>query len=128
VWTWAAPTYKQALINGLDVHGAIAGLQVFAGDFNGNVDFDKPRSRLKWSDCFDRLSSRGLVSAYHRDAPFGKEADPTHYFRWKQERPFHIDYCFVPREWPIESVSVGSYADWATLSDHRPVTVDVRAS
>jgi endonuclease/exonuclease/phosphatase family metal-dependent hydrolase len=127
VWTWPAPTYKDALINGLDAHERVKGLRVFAGDFNGNVDFDKPRSRKKWAHCFERLTTSGLVSAYHGDRPFGGELDPTHYFLWKEQRPFHLDYCFVPRRWTIESVSVGSYVEWSTLSDHRPVCVRVRA-
>ena len=127
VWTWPAPSYKKAFLNGFEAHAALTGPSVVAGDFNGNVDFDKPRARVKWSHCFDQLSARGLVSAYHLNRALGKEPDPTHYFQWNQQRPFHLDYCFVPREWSVDSVSVGSYADWATLSDHRPVSVDVRA-
>lgn len=69
---------------------------------------------------------RGLLSAYHRDRSFGREPDPTHYFLWKQDRPFHLDYCFVPRTWIVDEVTVGSFEEWARLSDHRPVIVDVR--
>lgn len=125
VWTWPAPTYKSALVNGLDAYRGIRGARVVAGDFNGNVDFDKPRGRMKWSHCFDRLAEEGLVSAYHRDRTFGREPDATHYFLWREERRFHLDYCFVPRQWTITHASVGSYTDWKTLSDHRPVIVDV---
>jgi len=112
-------------LNGLDAYGYVRGPRVFAGDFNGNVDFDKTRGRTKWSDGFARLHSEGLVSAYHRDRPLGREADPTHYFQWRQDKPFHLDYCFVPRRWQLDRVLVGNYADWASLSDHRPVVVDV---
>jgi len=73
VWTWPAPTYKAAFLNGLDAYGHVRGPRVFAGDFNGNVDFDKTRGRTKWSDGFARLHSEGLVSAYHRDRPLGRE-------------------------------------------------------
>ena len=125
VWTWPAPTYKKALLNGLDLHQCLPGPRVLAGDFNANVDFDKPRSKVTWSQCFERLRADGLVSAYHGNRPFGREADPTHYFQWNEQRPFHLDYCFVPRTWTVQAVSVGSYAGWAHLSDHRPVTVDV---
>ena len=125
VWTWPAPTYKAAFLNGLSAYGHVRGPRVFAGDFNGNVDFDKTRGRTKWSDGFARLHSEGLVSAYHRDRPLGREADPTHYFQWRQDKPFHLDYCFVPRRWQLDRVVVGNYADWASLSDHRPVVVDV---
>ena len=125
VWTWPAPTYRAALANGLDAYRTIRGPRVVAGDLNGNVDFDTPKRRLKWSHCFDRLGDEGLVSAYHCDRAFGQEPDATHYFQWREDRPFHLDYCFVPREWTITHASVGSYADWKTLSDHRPVVVDV---
>jgi hypothetical protein len=49
VWTWPAPTYKAAFLNGLNAYGHVRGPRVFAGDFNGNVDFDKTRGRTKWS-------------------------------------------------------------------------------
>jgi len=127
VWTWPAPSYKQAFLNGFAAHEYLSGPTVVAGDFNGNVDFDRPRSRSRWSQCFELLRARGSVSAYHGERPFGKEPDPTHYFQWNRGRPFHLDYCFVPRDWSIDAVSVGSYSDWARLSDHRPVAVDVRA-
>jgi hypothetical protein len=126
VWTWPAPSYKAAFRNALDAYAGVRGLRVFAGDFNGNVDFDRPRARTTWAQSFARLRADGLVSAYHGDRPFGGEADPTHYFLWRQSRPFHLDYCFVPSTWPITRVSVGNYEDWARLSDHRPVVVDVQ--
>jgi hypothetical protein len=127
VWTWPVPTYKKALMNGLDAHANVPRPWVVAGDFNGNVNFDRIRSQSKWRDCFGRLQSTGLVSAYHAYAgcAFGEQEDPTHYFRWHENKPFHLDYCFVPAAWKIEAVSVGSYADWKGLSDHRPVVVDV---
>jgi endonuclease/exonuclease/phosphatase family metal-dependent hydrolase len=42
----------------------------------------------------------------------------------------HIDYAFVPQAWSpgILDVSVGSYDDWASLSDHRPLIVDLHAA
>jgi hypothetical protein len=127
VWTWPAPTYKAALFTALDAHQGVPGPRVVAGDFNGNVDFDKQRSRTKWAHCFDRLKADGLKSAYHGDRPFGNELDATHFFQWNEHRPFHLDYCFVPQTWTIESVVVGSYAEWSKLSDHRPISVDVYA-
>ena len=69
----------------------------------------------------------GLVSAYHRytGEPHGIERTPTHYWRWQETSPFHIDYCFVPRSWRIERVEVGGFDEWKELSDHRPLIVDV---
>jgi endonuclease/exonuclease/phosphatase family metal-dependent hydrolase len=71
------------------------------------------------------------VSAYHDffGEEHGHESRATHYFQWNEAKPSHIDYCFVPRAWSgrIRSVTVGTYADWARDSDHRPLVVDVAA-
>ena len=40
-------------------------------------------------------------------------------------KPFHIDYVFVPKDWRLKSVEVGSFGEWGKLSDHVPVVVDV---
>jgi endonuclease/exonuclease/phosphatase family metal-dependent hydrolase len=71
----------------------------------------------------------GLVSAYHAatgERP-GEESRPTHFWRWREAAPFHLDYCYLPEQWlpGLASVEIGSYAAWADASDHRPVIVDV---
>ncbi len=45
------------------------------------------------------LSDAGLVSAHHEwnAETHGQEKTPTDYLLWKEDRPYHIDYCFVPR-------------------------------
>jgi hypothetical protein len=35
---------------------------------------------------------------FHREA-HGQKKQPTYYFQWKEQRPFHIDYWFMPRDW-----------------------------
>ncbi len=133
VWTWPAPTYLQALLNGLDAYAPHLSQApiVVAGDFNGNPSFDKPRGRAKWSDAFAKLSGLGLVSAYHfaRQVDFGHEPDATHLFQRKPARPFHIDYCFVPKVWGDRGItaSLPALDDWLPLSDHLPLVVDVDA-
>jgi len=127
VWTWPAPSYRQALENGLDAYAHLPGPVVVAGDFNGNVRFDRPRRRRKWADCFARLESAGMVSAYHAfsGAVHGEEPDATHYFLTHRDRPFHLDYCYIPKRWMrrVRSVRVAPYEEFAALSDHRPITV-----
>ena len=70
----------------------------------------------------------GLLSVYHTFFGIepGCEPHPTFYMHRTQDRPFHIDYCFIPESWAerIMSVEVGSYSDWTT-SDHRPLTVEL---
>jgi hypothetical protein len=129
VWTWPAPSYIKAFMNGLAAYAALltSGETVVAGDFNGNPGYDKPGARIKWSTTFNELHEAGLVSAYHHahSVPFGKEEHATHHFLRKPDRPFHIDFCFVPRTWAKKQleVSVHSGPEWRSLSDHFPVSV-----
>jgi exodeoxyribonuclease III len=131
VWTWPAPSYTKAFLNGLSAYANLLrrGPTVVAGDFNGNPAFDKPTQRNKWwTDGFSRLQEAGLVSAYHEfhGVGFGKEPHATHHFLRRPERPFHIDFCFVPRQWEqkgmVAHVAMGP--EWRALSDHFPLVVD----
>lgn len=104
---------------------------VLMGDLNSNTfwdaDHDDDRNH---SALVRQLSALGLVSAYHafHAEPHGGESQPTYYFQWKESRPFHIDYCFIPGAWSsrIHRVEVGSYGQWKEHSDHRPLLIDVR--
>jgi hypothetical protein len=131
VWTWPAPTYVKALANALAAYATLleCGPTVVAGDFNGSPVHDKPRTWVKWADSFGRLDRAGLVSAYHHvnRVNFGKEPHATHHFLRKASRPFHIDFCFVPRAWAERGLSahIESSAEWASLSDHFPLVVEV---
>ena len=130
VWTWQAPTYKKALVNGLDAYTHLPKPWVIAGDFNGNVGFDRPRAKTKWRDCFSRLEAEGLVSAFHAHTAtdHGAELVPTHYFLTHRDRPFHIDYCFIPETWvsQLEDVTIAPFEEYSSLSDHRPVSLALR--
>lgn len=103
---------------------------VLAGDFNSNTIWDSSHAPgQNHSALVKMLSELGLVSSYHffhREA-HGEETQPTYYFQWKEKRPFHIDYCFIPREWlpNVQLVEVGSYAEWKGSSDHRPLLVQL---
>jgi hypothetical protein len=134
VWTWPAPSYTKAFLNGLSAYADIirAGPTVIAGDFNGNPGFDKPTQRNKWwTDGFARLHDAGLVSAYHQfnGVSFGAEQHATHHFLRKPERPFHIDFCFVPRSWAERRLHahIATGPEWSALSDHFPLVVDTLA-
>ncbi len=101
---------------------------VMCGDFNSNVIWDSGRTN-NHSYLVQFLAERKIVSAYHRffSEPQGKEKQPTHYFYHHKNRPFHIDYVFLPEQWAsrIEKVEVGKYREWAKVSDHVPLTVEV---
>lgn len=129
VWTWPAPSYIKAFLNGLAAYAALlgSGPAVVAGDFNGNPMFDKPGRGLKWGAGFSTLREAGLVSAYHHvhGLEFGAERHATHHFLRKPERPFHIDFCFVPQTWAEGGLraEIVSGPEWRLLSDHFPLLV-----
>lgn len=131
VWTWPAKpfkNYKDPLLAGLTAHGHHPGPLLIAGDFNGNVCFDRPRTKLKWSSCFEQVERHGVVSAYHSffNEPYGGESRWTQYQTRKVGMPFHLDYVFMPSEWRsrISAVRVPGFDEFQ-LSDHRPVIVDL---
>lgn len=103
---------------------------VLIGDLNSNAIWDSTHGAgLSHSALVKMLSELGLVSSYHsfhREA-HGDEKQPTSYFRWKEQRPYHIDYCFIPQEWVpnLLRVEVGSYGEWKGNSDHRPLLVEL---
>ena len=131
VWTWpAAPfkNYKEPLLAGLNAYRGLPAPFVLAGDFNGNTIFDRPRSRLAWRTCFAAVEEFDVISAYHTffGEAYGSETRPTQYQTRKASMPFHLDYVFVPSQWRslLRDVRVPGFAEF-TLSDHRPVIVDV---
>lgn len=77
------------------------------------------------------MDGLGLVSVYHafhNEEP-GKETRPTYYHRARAESGWHVEYCFMPRDWAlrVRRVEIGADADWSKYSDHMPVVVDVDA-
>jgi exodeoxyribonuclease III len=132
VWAQLTPTYARAVLDALEEHRSFLreGPSVVAGDFNTSSLLSKKVRGGGHADIVHALEQGlGLVSAYHHlfGEEHGLESRPTHYFQWNESKPFHIDYCFVPRAWSarIRGVTVGAYADWARESDHRPLVVDV---
>jgi endonuclease/exonuclease/phosphatase family metal-dependent hydrolase len=105
-----------------------SGQAVFAGDLNALCD---PSGGGAFRSTVERLSELGLISAYHvaRGEPFGRERQPTHYWRYQRRQRWHIDYCFVPAAWQLRRVTVGSFRRFSALgsparSDHVPLVVD----
>jgi exodeoxyribonuclease III len=105
---------------------------IVAGDFNDNVQWDKPRRANKHSLNVELLEELGLSSAYHsyHSESQGSETRPTIFWRNRSEAgpQYHIDYCFIPEGWTGQvSVQLGKFSDWvaAGLSDHVPLIVDI---
>jgi len=103
---------------------------VLLGDFNSNTIWDAEHPSDRSHSALVRyLRGMGLVSAYHSRyaEEQGRETRPTFFLYRHQQRPYHIDYCFLPATWlgRMRDVTVGGHGVWASKSDHMPLTVDV---
>ena len=135
VWMLGKPQahpYVEGAIRAIEMYRELIASSptVVLGDLNSNTIWDhQHKPHLSHSGLVARLAELGLVSAYHhyRAEPHGRETKPTFYFQWKKERPYHIDYCFLPRKWARHGlrVQVGSYETWRSWSDHRPLVVEI---
>jgi Endonuclease/Exonuclease/phosphatase family. len=132
VWAQPEPTYSEALRRAVAIYRdlLLSGPCVVLGDLNSSVAWDNRHGRSDHRELERQLREEfGLVSAYHvatGEQP-GEESRPTHFWRWHEEAPFHLDYCYLPEQWlaGLISVTVGTYEEWADASDHRPLTVEV---
>ena len=129
IWAMPDPTYVEAVLRGLDVYGPLLeqAPTIVVGDFNSHSHFNRP-GRPTHEDLVRRLMDDfDLVSAYH-EAPNRSDVaeDPTHFWRWKPESGFHIDYCFVPRAWSdaLTHAYVVDEPAGSRRSDHRPLVVE----
>ncbi|MEO6348612.1 MAG: endonuclease/exonuclease/phosphatase family protein [Aquaticitalea sp.] len=98
---------------------------IIAGDFNSNSFWDKPNRESNHSNIVNKLKDKGIESTYHffHNESQGKETRPTLFMHKKIDRPYHIDYCFASNFFieRLKNVTIGSYADWTKLSDHKPI-------
>lgn len=103
---------------------------VVAGDLNSNKIWDTERPVENHSAVVKILKECGVVSAYHEyfGEPHGEESRPTTYLYRHEDKPFHIDYVFIPGAWlpRLQSVEVGGHGQWCKLSDHCPIIVELK--
>ncbi len=100
---------------------------ILAGDFNSNTIWDKPRRKGNHTDVVELLERKGVRSAYHKyfNQIQGKELHPTLYMYRHKNKPYHIDYCFISKDFAdrLKKVEVGDYGFWKKYSDHVPLIV-----
>jgi hypothetical protein len=133
---WAMPHPTVPYVRGM--HRAVRACRslmqaqptVLLGDFNSNTIWDAEHPAERSHSALVRyLGDMGLASAYHsRYAEAqGRETRPTFFLYRHRQRPYHIDYCFLPTTWllRVRDVTVGDHGAWARKSDHMPLTVDV---
>ena len=134
VWSKANQPHRyiEAVVKAVQMYRDlfVSSPMVLIGDLNSNCIWDATHPRdLNHSALVALLSSFGLVSAYHvfYDEAHGQESRPTYYFQWKANRPYHIDYCFIPAAWAgnLRRVEIGGFDEWKQHSDHRPLLVEI---
>ena len=103
------------------------GRSIVAGDFNHSVVWDTGNKNRDFSAIDSFLESLGLSSAYHAhgEQAFGQESAYTHFHLKNPAKPYHIDCCYVHRSLEVEGVSIGTFDEWRTDSDHVPITIDI---
>jgi exodeoxyribonuclease-3 len=101
---------------------------IAAGDFNSSSEFDKHITGDNHSSIVSLLEKRGLTSAYHHfyGQQHGDEKTHTYHHTWNRDKPFHLDYIFVPHEWRtrLNSIDVGDVDEWISHSDHCPLVAN----
>jgi exodeoxyribonuclease III len=135
VWPQHASKYIEGMHKVIDIyHDFLAEKDtVIIGDFNSNAIWDALHGTRSHSALVKRLHDDfNLASSYHwfSGEPHGQESKPTFYLHWKEQKPFHIDYCFAPIEWckHIQSIHIGKFSEWETISDHRPLLVEFQST
>jgi endonuclease/exonuclease/phosphatase family metal-dependent hydrolase len=99
---------------------------VLAGDFNASSRNEHHRRNV------EALSDRRLISASHLGLKIEQgyeheQAHATSYHLWRENSPHHMDFLFLPKEWVLEGVEIGTFADYTAggLSDHVPIVANV---
>jgi exonuclease III len=100
---------------------------ILIGDFNSNTIWDRKRRAGNHTNVVKFLEGKRIFSTYHvhHQQTQGKEAHPTFYLYRHQNKPYHLDYCFVSDDLAkqIKSVEIGDHKFWCKYSDHTPVIV-----
>ncbi len=100
---------------------------ILIGDFNSNTIWDKKNRAGNHSNVVKKLEEKGIFSSYHlfHQQKQGKEKHPTLYMYRHTNKPYHIDYCFVSRDFAdkISSVEIGDAGYWTQFSDHVPLMI-----
>ncbi len=106
----------------------LGGSTILIGDFNSNKIWDYKDRVGTHSDVVSHLADKDIHSVYHKhfDIEQGKERHPTLYMYRKQEKSYHIDYCFVSADLldKVKQVEIGNYDNWTAHSDHPPMTIN----
>jgi exodeoxyribonuclease-3 len=134
---WAMPNdresrYVRGVVRAVEACASLIAGQstVLMGDFNSNPYWDSlfPRT-ANHSTLVERLRDLGCVSAYHHlsGEEHGAESVPTYFQYNHRDKPYHLDYCFLPAAWSsrLQRVTIARHDQWRRWSDHRPLIVEL---
>lgn len=99
---------------------------IICGDFNCDVSLNNKTHGRNVLKMIDKLSEVGLVDTYHylNDEKQGEESQPTHYWLFKLENPFHLDHVFAAPG-RVRKFEIGDADEWLGLSDHMPIIFEI---
>jgi len=129
VWSQVNGNYTNNLHNAIDEYQALLKDEcILVGDFNSNKIWDKKSSIGNHSKTVSLLNDYGIRSAYHEyfKEEQGEETRPTFFMYHHEDKPYHIDYCFLSKGFSVIDYEVGSYKDWKVYSDHMPLSIEIK--
>jgi hypothetical protein len=133
IWS-RGPRYADDVMRTLEAYEGLlrSGPAVVMGDLNSgtNLARDVTSPSKGHAGIVAALNGLGLVSAYHafHQVAHGRERHATYRHQRNPSKPWHIDFCFVPRIWKLVDVEVLDGRTWAARSDHLPLKVDVQCA
>ena len=107
---------------------------IMCGDFNSNAiwdDLHKAKddegNAKNQTNLNRKLNNKDLFSAYHglTGEKQGKETQATFYQSRHLDQPYHIDYVYAGKDRVI-AFQIGDSDKWIELSDHMPITFEVK--
>ena len=128
IGVWTHPPYIDHIIKYLRLHEEKfmnSKNLIMCGDFN--VDISKGNQKNK--EMFARiLNDYGYASMYHflNDKKYDEKLQPTIYWRYHEDEPYHVDYLFSKPE-IISSFEIGTYDEYVKdrYSDHVPLIFEI---
>lgn len=107
---------------------------IMCGDFNSNAIWnhlhkakDNEGNAKDQTNLNKKLNNNGLFSAYHdlTNEKQGKETQATFYQSRHLDQPYHIDYVYTGKDRVI-AFQIGDAEKWIELSDHMPITFEIK--
>jgi endonuclease/exonuclease/phosphatase family metal-dependent hydrolase len=101
---------------------------IIVGDFNSNAQWDAKRQFRNHGNLVQKLNDYGSQSLYHHQSGelHGAETSATFFMYRHADKPYHIDYVFVPDSQLSSSrIELGEANDWLQHSDHVPLFADL---